>query len=121
MTNTVEKCAAHSVDRFRMLRGRMVAMGVEQAYLARLIHRGKTYVSERMNSKAPWDLDDIYAICVTLDIPNSEVHLYFPPAVEEQKSKKGSARNGTGPDDRDRQPAAAHLKKKRYVARRAGI
>ena len=71
-----------------MLRGHMVAMGVEQAYLARLIHRGKTYVSERMNSKAPWDLDDIYAICAILNIPHSEVHIYFPPALAKAKTQK---------------------------------
>ena len=96
-------------DRFRMLRGRMVALGVEQAYLARLIHRGKTYVSERMNSKAPWDLDDIYAICMILDISNSEVHLYFPPAPAEQKNRKG-APIGIKPTDRCRQTAPAHFK-----------
>ena len=101
-------------DRFRTLRGRMVAMGVEQAYLARLIHRGKTYVSERMNSKAPWDLDDIYAIGVILDIPHSEVHLFFPPAPAEPQKRKGAS-NGTT-SDRSRQPAAAHLKAKRHEA-----
>ena len=102
-------------DRFRLLRGRMVAQGVEQAYLARLIHRGKTYVSERMNSKAPWDLDDIYAICAALDIAHEDIPIYFPPAPAEPQKRKGVS-NGTKSSNRGRQPAAANLEKKRNDA-----
>ena len=52
---------------------------IDEAYLARKLQRGVTYVSQRMMGKKPWAMDEAYAIMDLLRIPYDQMAAYFPP------------------------------------------
>lgn len=62
-----------------MLRGAMVAADIDEQYLARKLLRGKTYVSERMMGRKPWQMDEVYTIMDLLRLPHDKLAVYFPP------------------------------------------
>lgn len=68
-------------QRYKKLRIRMMECDIDLKHLAGVILRGRTTTSARLNGHEPWDLDEIYAICGALDIPHSEIHIFFPPMV----------------------------------------
>ena len=46
--------------------------------LSRYLGKSRPYVSQRLNGKHPWDLDDVYKILDWLYIPYKDLHIYFP-------------------------------------------
>lgn len=61
------------------LRGAMVAADIDSRYLARKLCRWTAYISQRMTGKAPWPLNECYAILDLLRIPHDQLAEYFPP------------------------------------------
>lgn len=75
-------------QRYKKLRIRMMEYDMDLKHLAGVILRGRTTTSARLNGHEPWDLDEVYAICSALEIPPTEIHIYFPPLKQEASSKK---------------------------------
>ncbi len=61
------------------LRAALTEHGIEQLYLAKLMHRSVRYVNERLTGKAAWRQDEMYFLMDTLHISHDQMHLYFPP------------------------------------------
>ena len=71
--------------KLKKLKGKMAEEGINQQDLGELIQRSQTYISERINCKSSFDMDEIYSICDWLHIPYSEIPQYFPP-ISKMKS-----------------------------------
>lgn len=52
--------------------------GHNQGDLGFVIQKGKSYISERINGKKPWSIDEVYSICDWLGLPYAEIPRYFP-------------------------------------------
>lgn len=63
---------------FRVLRGYLTAAGIDQDYLSEKMGISKSYISGRMNARAPWDADDMYFIMDMLRVPYSMMPELFP-------------------------------------------
>ena len=61
------------------LRGALVAADIDEAYIARKLQRGVTYVSQRMMGKKPWPMDEAYKIMDMIRAPYDQLAAYFPP------------------------------------------
>lgn len=46
--------------------------------LAKRIGVSNTYMSNRLNGKHPFSMDNVYAICKLFSIPYEEISTYFP-------------------------------------------
>lgn len=64
--------------RFKELRKLMYAEGIDQRTLAQQLGKGTTYVSLRIRGMAAWSMLDVYALCDLLEIPVSDIAVYFP-------------------------------------------
>ena len=73
------------------LRARMMEKQFQGQDLARILKRSDSYFSSRITGRAPWDLDDVYALCDWLEIPPEEIHLYFPPRKESRHATHDKA------------------------------
>ena len=73
------------LPKFKKLRGRMYENQVTQEDIAKLLGRSEAYVSMRMTAKQPFDIDEVYKICEYLDVPECEIHIFFPRGGIEQK------------------------------------
>ena len=62
---------------FSKLRGRIREKFGKQAAFARAIGRGPAAVSLKLTGKRSWTREEIEVSCSVLDIPLSEVHIYF--------------------------------------------
>jgi hypothetical protein len=62
---------------FLKLKFRMTEQDVEVADLIPIIGKKKTYISERLNAKHPWNTDEIKKIGAYLEIPREEWPEYF--------------------------------------------
>ena len=58
---------------------------VTQDELSAVIDKSYGYVSERMTGKKSFRMEDVYSICDYLEIPYSEIYIYFPPNGMEVK------------------------------------
>ena len=63
---------------YKELRCKMYADGIQQIDIAKHIKKCLTYVNVRLSGEKPWTLDDVYGICDFLEIPYSDISLYFP-------------------------------------------
>lgn len=61
------------------LRGALMALDIDGAYLARRLLRCPNYVSERMTGHKPWNIDECYRILDLIGAPHSALAEYFPP------------------------------------------
>ena len=59
------------------LKVRMIEMGVTQKDLENIMNRSHTYITQRMNGRAPFDTSDMETIGKCLEIPQSEWLDYF--------------------------------------------
>ena len=75
----------------KKLRARMIERDMDLAGLARVIVKGRTTASARLNGKEPWGLDEVYAICDELEIPYADIPAYFPPVEKQSAQKKRRA------------------------------
>lgn len=64
--------------KYRKLKGRLFELDINQVMLSKKLGHSPFYISQRMNGKLPFTLDDIYIICDYASIPYEEIHLYFP-------------------------------------------
>lgn len=64
---------------FSKLRGRIIERYGTCADFAKAMGKGATWLSDRLLSKTPWDLEEIAQVCQPefLDIPNEKIHVYF--------------------------------------------
>ena len=60
-----------------ILRGRMGMFNLDQKHLARLLKRGPTYVSLRLNGHADWSMSDCYIMMKAFRIPKERFLDYF--------------------------------------------
>ena len=81
-------CPPVAVCSYKKLRVRMMEYDMDLHQLARVILRSRTTASARLNGHEPWNIDEIYAVCENLDIPYTEIHIYFPPAVSKNNGKR---------------------------------
>ena len=63
---------------YRMLRHAMDAADRTRDDLSRALGRSATYISQRFQGMRSWTLDDIYIILDMLNVPASEMAVYFP-------------------------------------------
>lgn len=61
------------------LRGALMERDIDEAYLARKLQRGVTYISQRMMGRKPWPMDEAYAILDLIRVPYDQLAVYFPP------------------------------------------
>jgi hypothetical protein len=61
------------------LRGALMERDIDEAYLARKLLRGPTYISQRMMGKKPWAMDEAYMIMDLIHAPLEMLAEYFPP------------------------------------------
>lgn len=66
------------LKKYIRLKAAMIEQDIDEKYLNRMLNRGASYISKKLNDKASWRLDDVYKICDILHIPYDEIHLYFP-------------------------------------------
>ncbi len=64
---------------FKELKCRMVMQDIIQDDICNTIGKSKSYVTARMAGRAPWNMDEIYAICRLLEIDLQDIPKYFPP------------------------------------------
>lgn len=59
------------------LRRRILAYYNTMADFANAINLSATSLSNKLNNKTPWRLDEITTVCTLLNIPKTEVPFYF--------------------------------------------
>ncbi len=63
---------------YAKLRSLMMANDDTQRDLGRMLMLSNVSVSERMNNKTSWRLDEMYAILDRYHVPHSQLHEIFP-------------------------------------------
>ena len=63
---------------YRMLRHAMDDADISRADIAMAIKRHPTYVDQRFRCEFPWTVKDAYIILDRLNVPASEMAVYFP-------------------------------------------
>ena len=63
---------------FRKLRGAIVAYGWNQEMFGKAMAWTKSTVSERLNGKRSWPIEDVYRVCEVLDIDPKDIPEYWP-------------------------------------------
>lgn len=76
----------------KALRSLMCGEDINQEYLASLVGRSTTYISDRITGKRPWDFDTMCRIIDELKIPRDQIFLYFPPYEAMPKRLRGEKR-----------------------------
>ena len=70
--------------RYKYLRGRLRAMGLNDADLANELGMTSNAMSHRMTGRVAWGMDEMYETLRVCDAPAEELHLYFPKDGIEQ-------------------------------------
>lgn len=60
------------------LRKRMKEYGYKTGDLAERLERSCAYISQCLCGSGYWRSNEMYAIADMMDIPDSEIHIYFP-------------------------------------------
>ena len=63
---------------YALLKSKMVLEDYNQKELAEKLNMNAPTLSSRLHGKYPFDIDTIYNICDILNIPYSDIPLYFP-------------------------------------------
>lgn len=66
------------IPKYKRLKVELGANDIDQRTLCKEIGRSPTYLSVRLRGKAPFNMDDVYAICDYLHIQYGEIPVYFP-------------------------------------------
>lgn len=64
---------------FYRLRFELRERDIDQIALAEKLHRGDSYISDRMNGKGSWSLWEAFEMMRLLDVPLEQIADYFPP------------------------------------------
>ena len=62
------------------LRGLMMANDYTMPQLARKIGIGKSAMSERLNFRRPFTMDEAYTVLRLFHVPEDQLHEIFPPS-----------------------------------------
>ena len=63
---------------FALLRSYMTKEGIDQKYLAEIMGKSQTYITNRFTLRYPWTQDDQYFLMDELGIPYEDMYLVFP-------------------------------------------
>ena len=66
------------MKKFRKLQSLMFENDFTQTDIAKETGKSRSYISARFAGRHEWGLEDIYVICDLLDIPHTEISVYFP-------------------------------------------
>lgn len=66
------------MKKFKELRKHMLEAEINQLDLAAKLHKSAVSLSNRLNGKVPFSIDDAYDIMKILEIPVEQMPLYFP-------------------------------------------
>lgn len=66
------------LKKYTRLKVAMIEKDLDEKHINRMLDRGCSYMTNKMNDRSAWRLDDVYKICDILHIPYDEIHLYFP-------------------------------------------
>lgn len=75
---------------YSKLKARMVERGVNFSECAKVIEVSNNTFGNKMQGLSSWTLDEVYTLCVFLEIPAFDIHTYFPNR-RYNKSGKGLA------------------------------
>ncbi len=64
---------------FHNLRVALKEKDVDQAYLARHLGCGRSYITSRINAHEPWSLDDCYKLLTLVGHGPESIYEFFPP------------------------------------------
>ena len=70
---------------FRKLQGRLREYGITQKSLAKILKVSPTYIGNRLSGAQGFTIDHIYVICDLLEIPLTDIPIYFPPNGKDVK------------------------------------
>lgn len=70
---------------YRKLRGRIREMGYTHKELAEAMGLSSAALSQRMNRKHIWNIDECYRVLKLLNVSPAAVHQYFPPMGDIKK------------------------------------
>lgn len=62
---------------YSKLRGRIKEIGLTETEFGEKINLSKSAISQRLNGKTPWKVDEIEKSCKILGINGTDVSLYF--------------------------------------------
>lgn len=74
------KTEYYNRQRFRRLRGSLIAAGISHQDLADILHMSTSALSNRFCARLPWRLDEMYTILLHLGIekPEAVLGFFFP-------------------------------------------
>lgn len=64
---------------YATLRKELKHQDIDNRYLAKLLGRSVPCVSQRLNARQSWTLDEAYALLKALSLPYEKLHVLFPP------------------------------------------
>lgn len=68
-----------TTEKYQRLRRKLREYDIDQHYLAELLKRSPSYVSNCMLGKSDWQMQEVYTIIKLCQIPPEEIYKYFPP------------------------------------------
>lgn len=78
---------------YALLRNALRAHRYNQEDVAALLERSRQYVSDRLNAKGAWQLDEAYKLLEAIDTEDNELWRYFPAdphmVIERPKPQTG--------------------------------
>lgn len=63
---------------YHKLKCRMYEKEITQLGMANEMNVSQTFLSRRMTGNAQWELDTVYKVCDILEIPYTEIAIYWP-------------------------------------------
>lgn len=75
------------------LRKALKQQDIDNKYLGKLLGRSVVCISQRLNAKQPWTLDEAYEILEALSLPYEKLHVLFPPGGKDWLIKDNPAVN----------------------------
>lgn len=63
---------------YHKLKCRMFEKEQTQADIAKEMGVSMTFISRRLTGKAQWELETVYKVCDILEIPYTEISVYWP-------------------------------------------
>lgn len=88
---TAQQIDAHNKRQeklYPLLRERMRSFQFTGEILSHQIgNYSRGYISDRLNGKVPWTLEDMYKVCDCLNIAPFDAYMFFPPNGKETKRR----------------------------------
>ncbi len=78
-------------QKLKKLKAAFMFADIDYDYLIIKLGRSKSYICDRVTGRAPWTIWEVYQLCDLLDIPYSDIPIYFPNPRDRQ-SQSGEER-----------------------------